>query len=454
MSSNLALRIGVVLSGTMIAEHVLRDRHPFSIGQSTRTTVSIPVTDLPRHLDLLTLVDGGLRVRLPAGADARISVGSELLTRADLDRRGTMAGGETTVLLPAGSRGRVELGEVRVLFQTVTLPAAVAPPRLPRALQGSLADRVDRRLAAFVAASVVAHLGVMAAASLNDPPVDHTLAQRATEQYKDETLAIIDADDPLLNLQPPDEPDAPAEPDPAPAAQTPSKPSPAEPPRTSPRPPSTRPDPGALPEPGRDATRYADLLFSNDGVDGKPATDLSNHKPGTDLAQQLDEIKRSNDNASIGKDPAIATRDRDGARPGTAQDPILPGTTPPTVIAPPKDDERVPPGRIKPIPPKRTPDGPDVDGIIRKISTTYVSSLQRCYKRSLVGDATLAGKIVLTFTVTDRGAVTDASATGVDDDLSKCVEGAMKAWSFTPVVDADGDKTDVDLRLPLQLTPT
>ena len=67
---------------------------------------------------------------------------------------------------------------------------------------------------------------------------------------------------------------------------------------------------------------------------------------------------------------------------------------------------------------------------------------------------TLAGKIILTFNVTDRGVLTDGAAAGVDDTLEQCVEGLMKTWSFTPVVDSDGDPTDVDLRLPLQLTPT
>jgi hypothetical protein len=225
MSPNPAVRIGVVLSGTVIAEHVLRGRRPFSIGQSTRTTISVPESDLPRHWDLLALVDGGIQVRLPAGAEARISDGGELWTRAELDRRGTVARGETTVVLPLTARGRVELGSVRILFQGVRLPVAVAPPRLPRALQSTLGDRIDSRLAALVAASIVAHVGIMAAASLNDPPAMVSMAQRATEQYQDETLAIIDADDPLLATPIADDP-APAkpEPTPAPAVQVPGKP--------------------------------------------------------------------------------------------------------------------------------------------------------------------------------------------------------------------------------------
>jgi hypothetical protein len=452
MSSNPALRIGVVLSGTVIAEHVLRDRHPFSIGQSTRTTVSIPISDLPRHLDLIALVDGGVRVRLPAGAQARISVGGELWTRPELDRRGTMSGGETTVVVPLTARGRVELGgEVRILFQGVTLPLAAPAPRLPRALQTTLADRIDSRLAAVIAASVLLNVGVMTVAAINDPPGTPSIARRATEQYQDETIAVINADDPLLDLPKPDP--AKPEPTPEPGVQVPGKPEPVAPSHTGPRP--TKPvDPGAISDPGADATRLADLLFAPDGDTGKLSGDLTAHKPGTDLGKQLQEIKDGNANTSIGDGTQLATRDHDGPRPGTITDPLVPGTPPSTIHGPDKDPEKVPPGRIKPIAPKPEPGGPDVESIIRKISTTYVGGLQRCYKKSLATEPTLSGKIIMSFTVTDRGKMTGVSATGVADALSQCIEGTMKSWTFTPVVDNDGDPTDVDLRLPLQLTPT
>ena len=94
-----------------------------------------------------------------------------------------------------------------------------------------------------------------------------------------------------------------------------------------------------------------------------------------------------------------------------------------------------------------------MNSIVRKISTTYMSGLQRCYKKSLGGVPTMAGKINLTFTVTERGVTTDGRATGVDPTLEACVEGLMAKWSFTPVVDEDGDETEVDVKLGLQLTP-
>ena len=445
-----ALRLAIVLSGTVVAEQIVRDHRPFSIGQAARASVQLPLSSLPRAWDLLTLTTDGLRLRLAPGMDARVSVGDEVWTRATCDARGTVANGVTTVTLPLAAHGRIELGEVRVLFQGVRMPARAPVPALPRALRGSLADRIDGRIAALAAASLVVHVGLMVAASLNDPPGDATMAERATEQYRDDTVAIIDASDPIFDLTPPT-----SDPEPEPGAATkPSTPEPGPSKPSTPSTPSTKPGPSREPtidDPSGDATRMADLLFASDGDSGRLVGDLAARKPGTDLAQQLDEVKNGNQTASIGNQ---TDRVRPDGTPqiGTVQEPGTP-TKDPGLDKIDKGDELVPPGRIKPVPGPRPTGEPPVDAIIRKISTTYMGGLQRCYKKSLAGDATLAGKVSLTFTVTDRGALTDGNAAGVESELAGCIEGLMSKWTFTPVKDGDGDATDVDVKLGLALTP-
>ena len=435
-----------MLSGTVIAEQVLRDDRPFSIGQSARASVQLPLSTLPRNWDLIALTREGIRVRLAPGMDVRISMGDAVWTRAECDARGTVAGGVTTVVVPQQAHGRIELGEVRVLFQGVRAPAPAPAMQLPRALKGTLADRIDGRLAAFAAASVCVHVGLMIAASLNDPPREATMARQAVEQYAPDTIAIIDASDPALAEPEPTKPEPGAATSPTPSKPEPVAPTPGR--RPAPHPVAT---PGTLPDAG-DATRMADLLFAPDGDTGRVVGDLSSKKPGTDLAQQLREIKDGDQTASIGDQTGRVHTD-DPARIGTVQDPVLDPGPPTPVTHVPKGPEDVPPGRIKPVPTPRPPGTPSVEAIIKKISTTYLGGLQRCYKKSLAGDATLSGKVSLTFTVTDRGALTDGQASGVDDTLAGCIEGLMGKWSFTPVVDADGDPTDVDIKLGLALTP-
>ncbi|MEZ4398790.1 MAG: AgmX/PglI C-terminal domain-containing protein [Kofleriaceae bacterium] len=447
-STTSALRLGFVLGGTVVAEQVVRDTRPVSIGQSARASFQLPVTGLPRRWELIARTADGLRLRLTPSMDVRIAVGDEVWTRATCDQRGTTRGDVTTVTLPPDAHGRVDLGEVRVLFQGVRVPAAVPPLVLPRALKGTLADRIDTRVAVVAAASLCVHVGLMVAASLNDPPAEPTMARRATETYAEDTLAIIDASDPLLDLAHPAATD-----EPGPAAATPAAPPAA--PTTATRPAAPRPTrPGAptLTDPDDDATRLADLLFAPDGSAGHLTGDLAARKPGSDLSTQLDEIKRSGATASIGDQSGRRPADTDGvARPGTSQTPLV--GPPGDVVTTGKDPESVPPGRIKPVPTPRPPGDPSVDAIIRKIATTYMGGLQRCYKKSLAADPTLSGKVALSFSVTERGALTDGRASGIDDEVAGCIQGLMTKWSFTPVVDGDGDATEVDVKLGLALTP-
>ena len=57
------------------------------------------------------------------------------------------------------------MGELKVMFHEVELAPRIPRPSLPRELRSTLADRVDRRLLAFAAASLAVHVGVMTVVS-------------------------------------------------------------------------------------------------------------------------------------------------------------------------------------------------------------------------------------------------------------------------------------------------
>jgi len=450
-----ALRVGVVLGDTVIDERTLRAPATFSIGRSIRNTIAVPVPGLPRSWPLLTMTEAGVLVRLGDDMDVRVARDGAVLDRRDLEAGAERHRDHVSFVVRAGGHGKITLGEVRVLFQEVALPPAAPRPTLPRAVRGTFADRIDRRLAAFAAVSILGHVGVMAWAHLHDPPGDGVIERAAQATYVPDTVAIIDAAD-LDSLMPAPVAEPEPEPEPAPATTTAptATPAPAEPtaaPTSPPRDPKPRPPgtPVALPE--LDPTRYAEELFA-DGGDGLRPGDLARRKPGPDLAKQLEELKQSDATASLGGDGG-RLRDGGGPRPGTAQDPVIAPPLGGPVKVDPDKTEQVPPGRIRPIPPPPLLVG-DLDAIVRKISTTYMPGLQRCYKKELGGDATLAGKITLTFSVDERGRLSDAGASGVAPTLEGCVETLMQKWSFPPVVDADGEAIEVDVKLALQLTPT
>jgi hypothetical protein len=445
-ASTRALRIGVMLADTLVAEHVVRSGRAFTIGQSIRNLVPLPVAGLPRRWQLLELVEHGVLLRLAPGMGARVSAEGRVLGRADLDARGAHTRVATLVTVPAGAHGKIDLGEVRVLFQELRLPAPAPAPTLPRAVKGTLADRVDRRMAGFAAASLLVHVGIMTAAYVNDPPERGSFAQRALAEYQPDTVSIIDADDPILDLDrtpPTSEPTG--EPGTAPTP-TPTPPTTEPPTRT--RPPAAQPtasDPRAL---AGDATRMADLLF-DDGGTGAVDASMARRRPGSDLGRQLEELRDSEAKVAIGN----PSRDRTGdgtPRIGTSTAPVLDGPDGVTRVDDDKREVEVPTRiTVTPRPPKQP--GADIDDVVTKIRTTYMGGLQRCYKKALGPQPTLAGKVTLSFELSEKGKVGDRTARGVDDGFEDCVEGLMTRWSFTPVVDKDGDPMELDIDVTLQL---
>ena len=196
-----ALRVGVVLGDTVIDERTLRAPATFSIGRSIRNTIAVPVPGLPRSWPLLTMTEAGVLVRLGDDMDVRVARDGAVLDRRDLEAGAERHRDHVSFVVRAGGHGKITLGEVRVLFQEVALPPAVPRPTLPRAVRGTFADRIDRRLAAFAAVSILGHVGVMAWAHLHDPPGDGVIERAAQATYVPDTVAIIDAAD-LDSLMP------------------------------------------------------------------------------------------------------------------------------------------------------------------------------------------------------------------------------------------------------------
>ncbi|MBZ0230814.1 MAG: AgmX/PglI C-terminal domain-containing protein, partial [Deltaproteobacteria bacterium] len=172
-------------------------------------------------------------------------------------------------------------------------------------------------------------------------------------------------------------------------------------------------------------------------------------KPGADLEKQLAEVNASNAKVSIGNEQGDRLRDR-GPRQGTVDEPAI--ADPSLARADGDKGEKVPATRIdvRPQPPK-TP-GVDTDAIVAKIRTTYMGAMQRCYKKALSGEPTLSGKVSLLFTLSEKGAVSDPEARGVSEVFEECLEGVMPRWTFTPVVDEDGDAVELDIGVTLQLS--
>ena len=363
------LRIGVVLSGQLVDERVVR-AGPVTVGTSLRCALSLPVDGLPREH---VLFDDALELHAIPGAQV------------------------TTIPSQSGNRGKLVLGELTILFQTISLAAPMPRPRLPAELR-----RVsfDRKLAAIVGASLAAHAAIIAWAITRDAEILPSFAETYREGIDVQLPDYVDRVDPTI----------------APPTSTTPAPGPGvahEAPRHQ-IVPTTPPPPSAI-----EAQRLANILTGDDGSNGFGG--MSARQPGADLGTQIANARTTH--ATIG-DGSHGSRvdDRahigDGSHLQTAEQALTEQQ---------RSEEHVP-VRVAIVPePHRDPSQQDV---VAKIQNAYVAGLQRCYRLALEGDASLEGKVALELTVGENGRVHEPSASGVDDAVDHCIAAQMSRWQF------------------------
>jgi hypothetical protein len=421
--SSRALRIGVLIGDSLVEEKILDASTPITLGQSLHCTLSVPIEAVPRDHVLFTVDDGRFLLHPTAAMEGRIGQGGEILPLS-------------TIALERGARGKLVLGDATILFQEIAKPAPAPRAQLPASIRGTLADRIDRRLAAIIGGSVALHIGIAAWAWSGDAQ-----AARYDQPLSSEFQQVTIDTPSLAQLAPP--PTAPAVPGPGAAT-------PVAPPRAI-TPPS-RPALPALPPTMRadDALRMANILTTEETGHGYGG--MSAHRPGTGLERELEEIQSNHREVTIGDDGRgprkTSTRiDRDPHD--------LPIGDPNVTRLDPTKEPTTDRSRVK-LTGAHTDDTTTLtpQAVLDLINTQYMAGLQRCYRRGLALDATLSGKVTLSLTVDESGKVTEPAAVGSDPQVDHCIQSLMGVWRFPIPHDAKGHPTDATFHISLALQPS
>lgn len=402
-----SLRIGVLINGQLVEERLFSGAGPITFGQSLRCALSVPVDGVPFEHTLFTREGQHFTLHETS--------------RMDVKR--------------AGGRGRIALGDVTILFQEVATPPPAPRPQLPAAIRGSFADRIDRRLALFVGGSLLVHIGIAVWAWTNDVP-NATLGMPPVAQaFHEEIIDITLPDEPPAHTTS-TEPGRPAVAPPVSSHQT-SRP-------------IVRPTNVQHPTSGDDARRLASIL-AGDTESETGRGGMHGRQPGVDLGKQMEDAR--NHTIAIG-DGTHTSRTDDREDVGTVDHSIV--TDDPTLTrAPDHHDEPRLPGRVV-IGPVKPDDSTSLTPavVLERINTLYMAGLQRCYKDGLRLDATLSGRVAISFTVDDRGLVSDPNASGVSPGVDTCVQSQMAKWRFPVPKDKDGAATDASFAVSLALQPS
>jgi hypothetical protein len=93
----------------------------------------------------------------------------------------------------------------------------------------------------------------------------------------------------------------------------------------------------------------------------------------------------------------------------------------------------------------------DVDKIIiRRHVRTRMKEIIACYEHELATNPALTGTVEVKFTIVATGDVSEATASGLDPALDRCVEGEIKQVKFP---EPKGGQRKVEVNYPLSFKP-
>jgi len=168
------LRIGVIQSGKIIEERIVRRRETVTVGPSEKNSFVLPTQDLPSsRFELFETKGGAYTLNFLPEMNGRVSLKGDVLELADLRKSGNAPkkGKVNQIVLNDQARGKIVIGDSTILFQFVAPPPIQPRPQLPAAVKGSLFANVGAFITFAWLFFFVAESGVIAWWETTDWPV-------------------------------------------------------------------------------------------------------------------------------------------------------------------------------------------------------------------------------------------------------------------------------------------
>ncbi len=161
------LRIGVVQSGRVVEERVVKQRTHVTVGPSEKNMFVVNAPGLPATFRLFELVGADKKrsdyhLNYLEGMTGRVALQTGITDLQGLKgqaKRGPQ--GTYQVPLTEDARGKIVVGDVTFLFQFVAPPPVQPKPQLPMSVQSGISSQIDWRFTIIAAFSFLFHFGAV-----------------------------------------------------------------------------------------------------------------------------------------------------------------------------------------------------------------------------------------------------------------------------------------------------
>jgi hypothetical protein len=157
------LRIGLVQSGRVMEERIIKQRTSVTIGQSEKAMFVVPTPNVPAQFKLFELIGNDYYLNFLDGMSGRVALQTGISDLGALRGQARRVGPAYQVRLTEDARGKVVIGETTFLFQFVAPPPPAPRPQLPLSVKGGLASQIDWTLTIIAAFSFMIHFGFIGA---------------------------------------------------------------------------------------------------------------------------------------------------------------------------------------------------------------------------------------------------------------------------------------------------
>src|SRR6516164_5975666 len=167
------LRIGLVTSGRILEERIVKQRTTVTVGPSEKSTFVIQA-NLPTQFKLFELIGNDYHLNFLDGMTGRVALASGITDLVALKGQAKRVGPAYQIRLSEEARGKVVVGDTTFLFQFVAPPPVQPKPQLPVSVTRG-ATSIDWATTMITAFSFLIHFSAIGSiySEWLDPVVDY-----------------------------------------------------------------------------------------------------------------------------------------------------------------------------------------------------------------------------------------------------------------------------------------